>query len=65
MSRIHVHTVHVIDILQARAVKGYTRGSYSIRSRGADEASNGITAECIPYSGKLSREITFANFEVL
>ena len=32
--------LQVIDILQASAVTGYTRGSYSIRSRGVAEASN-------------------------
>ena len=30
-----MHGVQVIDILQASAVTGYTRDSYSIRSRGA------------------------------
>ena len=47
----HIYWKHaayyVIDILQASAVTGYTWGSYSIRSRGAAEVSNWITAECI------------------
>ena len=40
----HIYWKHaayyVIDILQASVVTGYTRGSYSIRSKGAAEASN-------------------------
>ena len=42
-SKMYTHTTpvfYVIDILQASAVTGYTRGTYSIRSRGAAEASN-------------------------
>ena len=39
---------YVTDIPQANVVIGYTRGSYSIRSRGVAEPSNWITAECYP-----------------